>query len=350
MSGGKRLAEINEAQLRKQIKSGEPARAYLFYGEESYLKEYYVSQIREKTVDKAFETFNLHFFEGKDITLDDAVKDAQLLPLMCAYNLVIMRDYEFERISDVKLIEEYLSDCPETTVFILWYDAVEPDVKSAKFKRLIKAFSQAGFSVELQRRSDSDIAKLLVSGAKKRGALLDIGNARYLISVSGNDLKVLLNELDKLCGFACGGEITRDIIDDMATKCLQARIYDLSRYIVAGNADKAYGVLDTLLTLKEKPIDILATVTSVYVDMYRVKCAKAAGFAYDDVAKYYNYQRRAFALKNAARDCASLSREQLRSSLDAIADADIKMKSTAVDNKLLLEELIIKLLMTAGEH
>lgn len=71
--------------------------------------------------------------------------------------------------------------------------------------------------------------------------------AKYLISISGNDMKILLNELDKLSYYAKGGEITKEIIDNMATKCLQARIYDLSKYVVAGKSGMAYDVLNVLL-------------------------------------------------------------------------------------------------------
>ncbi len=338
------MAKIGEAQIKQQLKEGNISNAYLIYGEEDYLKSFYINQLKSKTVDSAFESFNLHLFDGKDIDLDDALKDAEMLPMMSGYNLVLIRDYPAEKSkSDVNLITEFLSDVPETTVLVLAYEAYSPDEKSAGFKSLVSAFDKAGSVVKLEKRTEADVAKLLVSGAKKRGATLDISNAKYLISVSGNDLKTLLNELDKLSGFASGGEITKEIIDSMATKCLQARVYDLTKAISANNLDLAYSVLNTLFEMKEDPILMLAVIGGVYVDMYRVKCAKTAGFSYDDVANHYNYKSREFALKIAARDCAKLTEKQLRLSVDAIIDTDIKLKSTAVDKKLLLEELIAKL-------
>ncbi len=340
------MPEIGESELRKQLRAGEFKNAYLIYGDESYLKEYYVSLIQKKLVDKSFEAFNLHTFDGKDVLLDDILKDAQMLPMMSEYNLVIVRDYPIDKEkADLELLEEYLADCPESTVFVMWFDSLVLDSKSAKFKRLSKAFSKAGVVANLHKRTDSEIASLLVNGAKKRGSSLDVVNAKYLISVSGNDLQTLLNELDKLCAFAQGTPITREIIDNMATKCFQARIYDLSKCIVAGNSYKAFDVLNSLFEMKEKPIMILSAISGVYVDMYRVKCAKAAGYSYDDVAKHFNYKRREFALKNASRDCASMSISRLRASLDAIMQTDIKLKSTAADERILLEELTVKLLM-----
>lgn len=344
------MAKLNESQLKEQIKSGNYANAYLVYGEESYLKEYYISLLKKKIVDPAFEAFNLHQFEGKDTSLDDILKDAQMIPMMSEYNFVLVHDYPVEKSkSDLKLLIEFLEDVPESTIIIFHYDAVQPDTKSAGFKKMISAFDNAGAVVNLEKRSENDVAKLLVSGAKKRGSALDINNAKYLISVSGNDLKILLNELDKLSYFAQGQEITKSIIDNMATKCLQARVYDLSKAVVAGDTDAAYSIIDILFGMKEDPILILAVIGGVYVDMYRVKCAKTAGYSYDDVAKHYNYKGKEFALRNASRDCAGLSENQLRQSLDEIMNTDLKLKSTATDKKLLLEELIVKLILIAKE-
>lgn len=346
------MAKLNEAQIKAQIKSGSFSNAYLIYGEESYLKEHYISQLKKKIVDPAFESFNFHQFEGKDTSLDDILKDAQMLPVMSEYNFVLVRDYPIEKSkADIKLITEFLEDVPESTVIAFLYDAIVPDKKSAGFNKVVSAFDNAGAVVNMEKRSEADVAKLLVSGAKKRGSSIDINNAKYLISISGNDLKNLLNELDKLSYFAQGKEITREIIDNMAAKCLQARVYDISKALVTGDCDTAYKALDTLFGMKEDPILILAVIGGVYVDMYRVKCAKTAGFSYDDVSKHYNYKGREFALRNASRDCAKLSENQLRKSLDEIINTDIKLKSTAIDKKLLLEELMAKLILIAdGVH
>lgn len=345
------MAQLDELQLKQNINDSKLFNAYLFYGEESYLKQFYVGKLKSKLIDSAFESFNYHFFDGKDTNLDDVIKDAQMLPMMSEYSLVVVRDYPFDSLKeDMKAINEYFEDINDSCVLVFWYDAIELDVKSAKFKNLSKAFSKAGACVELNKRSESDLVKLLTSGAKKRGSSLANNNARYLISVSGNDMKTLLNELDKLSYFCKGKEITKEVIDNMATKCLNARIYDLSKFIVAGNSDSAYNVLDTLFELKEEPIILLATIGGVYVDMYRVKCAKSAKLSYSSVGEHFNYKGRDFALKNAGRDCAELSEAQLRKSLDAISEVDLKLKSTAIDKKLLLEELIIKLILIAKEH
>lgn len=344
------MAKLNEAGLKEHFKTGEFSNAYFIYGDEAYLKEFYISKFKSKLVDKTFESFNLHQYDGGGVELDDIIKDAQMLPMMSEYNLVIARDYPIEKSkNDMNLLKEFLEDVPDTTVFIFFFDAKQLGTDTATFKNLVKNFDAAGCVVNLEKRNESEVAKMLVAGAKKRGAVLNINNARYLISIAGNDLKNLLNELDKLSYFAKGSEITKEIIDNMATKCLQARIYDLSKAVVSGNSDAAYSVLNTLFEMKEEPIVLNSTISSVYIDMYRVKCAKSAGYAFSDVSNYYSYGKREFVLKNASSNCAKLTERQIRASIDEIIAVDVKLKSTAIDKRLLLEELIAKLLVIARE-
>ena len=100
------MPKIDEMQLKKEIKSGDFKNAYLLYGEESYLKEYYANELKNKIVDETFEAFNYHSFDGKDTELDDILKDAQMLPMMSEYNFVLVKDYPIEKSSnDIKLLE-----------------------------------------------------------------------------------------------------------------------------------------------------------------------------------------------------------------------------------------------------
>ena len=175
-------------QLKKEIKSGDFKNAYLFYGEESYLKEYYANELKNKIVDKTFEAFNYHSFDGKDTELDDILKDAQMLPMMSEYNFVLVKDYPIEKSSnDIKLLEEYLSDAPDSTVLVFWFDALDPDVKSAKFKKVIKAFEKAGNCVELQKKCSVLLTKWLLplrSLLRRRIRILIISMILSLLSAA----------------------------------------------------------------------------------------------------------------------------------------------------------------------
>lgn len=345
------MARIDEKSLKEQIKSENFSNAYFIFGEESYLKEFYVGKLKEKLAGGAFADFNCHQYDGKNVAIDDILKDAEMLPMMSEYVFICVRDYPFDKSSaDCDKMKEFLKDLPETTVLVFWFDTLEIDIKkNTKWKSLEKEFSKYGSSVELNKRSESDLVKLLVAACKRKKAILSADNARYLISVSGSDIKTLMNEADKISSYVNGSEITKKDIDKLAVKCLQARVFDLSKAVIKGDYEKAYSVLNTLFEMKEEPVSVLAVVSNCFVDMYRVKCAKIAGESAEDVGNYFNYRGREFALRNALRDSAYLSVEQLRKSLDVLMDADNMLKSSGVNGKLVLEEMLVKLLLISKD-
>ena len=80
-------ASKNEAyqKLKTDLKEGNPlGNAYLFYGEESYLREYYLGEIKKKLIPAGFEEFNYHVLEGKDLTAQSLTEMAETMPMMIA--------------------------------------------------------------------------------------------------------------------------------------------------------------------------------------------------------------------------------------------------------------------------
>lgn len=340
------MPSIGETELKLQLKNGEYSNAYFIYGEENYLKEFYVNKLKDKLVDSAFADFNIHEHEGRDTTMDDILMDAGVLPMMSEYSLVLVHDYTFEKSTDEKLLEEFLTDAPETTVLVFWCDSIEVNVKRVKkWERITKLFAKYGSSVNLEKRSDSELANLVIKSAKKRGSTIDRATALYLISVVGSDIQTIFNELEKICAFVGEGVITRQNVDELAVKSLQARVYDLSKFILKGNSDGAYDVINTLYAMKEETLAILGVLSSCYVDLYRVKCARQAGVSDNEIASDFNYKGREFLIRNAARDGSNMSVEALREALDTLSLADEKIKSTPIDDRVILEETVAKLLL-----
>ena len=343
------MAIIDEEVLKKQIREQKFSSLYLFYGEESYLKQQYVTKIIDKATDESFRTFNLHTLEGKDTTLDEIAECCEAMPMMGEFTVTVVSDMDLSKLDsskDSKLIQ-LISDIPSSTVLIFKQDTVNVDPKDKKWSDIIKAFDKYGCAVKLDKKTGYDLVKLLVSGAKKRECVLSNDNARYLISIVGDDLNVLLNELEKVCLYADKREITKKDIDTVAVRSLEATAFTLTKFLISGNFDKAYEALDTLYFLKTEPTLIMGALISAYVDMYRAKVAVTNGENSTAAAKAFNYRNREFRLTNGARDAGKLSINQLRSALEILAEADEKLKTNYEESKtrLTIEEAMVRLML-----
>ncbi|MBR5441540.1 MAG: DNA polymerase III subunit delta [Clostridia bacterium] len=345
------MAQFNEDALKKQIKSGEFARVYFIYGNEGYLKQHYATMICNTTVSKDFADFNLKKLDGKDTSLNEIYDCISSFPMMSDYSCTLVKDYSLtDFVGDRgKLDSEFeavITDIPETSVLVFWMDTIEVDEKNSKWSRLIKLFDELGVCAKIDKRTRSALEKLLVSSAAKKGCTLSRDNAAYIINLVGEDMSTLQNELHKVCAFAGSGEINRQQIDKTVIVSVEAKIFQLSRMIVKGEADQAFENLGNLFKLREEPIVILSVLAKAFVDMYRVKAIKETGVPYSRLSEDFPsaYKSRGFVLDNAANDGKGYSITQLKNAMDILSDADRRLKSTGEDGKTVIEELILRLL------
>ena len=189
----------------------------------------------------------------------------------------------------------------------------------------------------------NSLAKTVASGLKKRGITVDKQVAFYLIDTVGDDLNILLNEVEKLADYKKSGELTYSDIDAVCIKSLEANVFDLSKALLSKNLAKSLTILNKLFQDKEKPELILGALSSNFVDMYRVKASILAGKNADFFKDYYNYENVEFRLRNAQRDCRSLDMTQLKRCIELLEGADEKIKLRTSDEKTVLEKLLVEL-------
>ena len=106
-----------KSQLIRDLKNGEFATLYIISGEESYMKEYYLRQLRQKVVDETFADFNLIEFEGKGLTPEMLTEAIDSYPAMADKKLIIVKDFDLFKppagFADV--LPGVLSDLPGTS-------------------------------------------------------------------------------------------------------------------------------------------------------------------------------------------------------------------------------------------
>lgn len=344
------MPAITEADLKKQIKAQNFSNLYFFYGEEKYLVKHYTDLLVKKLVQPDFADFNLHIYDGKNADFDEILNAREGLPMLSEYLCIMIKDLPVDSLNTetAEKLENLVSDIPETTIIIISLLTAEDSLKSAKGKKTLLTLNNSGTTVEFTKASLSQLEKLIEKGAQARGCECAYKEASYLISVVGDDMTVILNELEKICAYKKEGKIEKSDIDAVTVKNLQARVFDLTKALSAGNCDGAMAVLDTLMAMKEEPVNILAVMMTNYIDMYRASVYSAGGLRAEDAAKDFNYKNKEFRLRNAAKYASVYSVRQLRDFLEILNDADMKLKGIPVSGRLVLEETITRLLLASN--
>ena len=341
---------ITEADLKKQIKSRSFSPVYVLCGSEQLYIRQYTKLLTDAVTGKAPSDFNFHRFSG-EVNLDTVASAIGVVPFMSEYNCVLLTDIFLDMMSADEL-DKLKSICKmkaEGTVLILSMPSYVPKRNAKAWEAIQKRAQKDGSVVKFDKPTDDKLEKYIAKWANQQGKFITRLNAARLIKLCGNDLTRLKNEVDKLCAYTEGEEIQMDAIDLLVAQTLEARIFSLSDQVLQGRGDDAFQTLDLLFAQKEEPVMMLYVLSNAFTDAYRVRVADESGVDVKTLAKDFEYKNRAFALDRARRSTKTVSTEALRKCLDALSEADEKMKSVTVNPRLFLEQLIARLLLLARE-
>lgn len=338
----------DEAQLKKQIQAAALTPVYFLYGEEHYLIRHYVNRIISKAV-SGDTAFNLDIYDEK-AGLQQIYDSVMAFPLMSDKKCVSVCDLPADKLplSDYKVLLGLVSDPNPTTVLLLWFETVEIPQKGMheRFKKLQAAVEKGGGTVVyLPHKSQMEITTMLCNGAAKRLCRMQPTTAKYMIALCGDSLFLLMNELEKLCAYAVGqgGVITNAMVDAVCSRTVEASAYGLSRELFAGRLPEALRMLDDLFFMRTDPIILLSGIADTYIDIYRIIAAGKAGLSKARMAQQLGYGNRAFRLDYAERYSRQLNSDTVLLSLQAIAEADGRLKGSREEPKMVLESLLITL-------
>ena len=280
MANAKKPTKKNEAfqKLKADLKEGNLGCAYIFYGEESYLREYYLEEVRKELVPAGFEEFNYHKLEGKSLTIQDLAEMAEAMPMLAERTLLVITDLDLFKLNEEqreKLIA-FLEDIPPYCCVIFVYDTIEYK-PNRTLKKLVKALTDRVEAVEFKAQDSSDLVAWIARRFKALGKEIDRQTAEYLIFTCGGLMTGLIPEIQKIGTYAKGKAITQKDIDAVADPVLSAEVFKLSDAVLQGNYDLAASILGDLLKMQTEPIMILAALGSQLRRIYTARMAIDSG-------------------------------------------------------------------------
>lgn len=280
MAYTKKPPKASEAfqKFKSDLAAGRIGNAYIFCGEETYLREHYLKDLRDRLIPAGFEEFNYHTLDGKDLTAELLAEAAEAMPMLSERTLIVASDFDIFKLNEdqrEKLIA-FLEDIPPYCCVVFVYDTV--DYKPNRtMKKLYKAVTDHVEVVEFRPADNSDLVAWIARHFRALGKDIDRQTAEYMIFLCGGLMTGLLPEIQKTAAYAKGKAVTQRDIDAVADPVLSAEVFKLSDAVLAGDYDKAARILGDLLKLQTEPIVILAALGSQLRRIYTARMAIDSG-------------------------------------------------------------------------
>lgn len=340
-SNSKPAADAGLSKLKKDISAGTVGNCYIFHGEEAFLRDHYIAQLKKKLIPKGMEDFNLHVFQGKDLEVQTLMDAVDAFPMMCERTLILVYDFDlYKSESRRDALTTLFEDVPEYTCLVFVYAGSE--YHSGGNTKLGKLVKQKAEVVQFQQQTQSDLNAWIRRRFKKYGKDIDNAQAEYLTFLCGGLMTGLSGEIDKIANYAAGGGITKADIDAVADPVLDARVFQMTDAISNREFRWSMEILSDLYLMNTEPIMILSVLGKQLRQLWSARLALENRMSQSDLADIWDMKSswQSQKMLNAAR------RFDLRWCREAVvlcAEYDLAMKSTGLDSEELLTNLLLKL-------
>ena len=340
---------MNYKDIIKSMNNNEFKNVYLFYGREFYLIENIIKTCK-KSLNQSMIDFNLDILDGKELTLDQILNNAETLPFMDERKILIIKDFELLRgkkknfsDNDESDFIDYLDKIPSTTVMIfLVYGDID------KRKSLVKKINKVGIVNHCDKLSDMDLFKWVKNRFKKNESYINDSEIMYFIEQEGyrdknseKTLSDLQNEINKISSFV-GKEkkITKDIIDKLSQKKVENDIFKLIDEIGNKNSSHAMKIVTDMILEGESVLGIFAMVSKQFKLVMQARQLQNQGYSSKVIAE--KLSAHPFVITKALKQGRLFNDEDVVDMLNFILESDFKIKNGLMKDNLAVEILISK--------
>ncbi len=333
------------AEVKKLRQSG-PRPVYILRGEEDYLRDSYLSELKKLCLPEGSEAFNYHRLQGPGLDMGALRQSVEAMPFMGERTVTEVRDFDVNRVSgyDPDALRVFLEDVPDwATIIFVFSPGYTPDSRLAA----VKAMKKAGEDIAFTSPGEAELLRWVIRRVESLGKKIDPPTANYLIWVCGDRMNGLIPEILKIAAYARGDAITRADIDAVAKRAPETTIFHLTDALGAGDYDKAARLLADLLADKDEPPQKQIGMVSeqfrrLYIARLAADTGKGEGFITACVPELTG---KSYPLRLLQRACRNFSSQRLSRAVSACAQCDYAMKDTGGEPEALMKELVLRLAM-----
>lgn len=332
--------------VANSLSSKEYKNAYLLYGSEGFLRNYYKKALKAALVNEG-DNLNYSYFEGTGTNPSEVAGLLSTMPFMAEHRVIIVENSGWMAKSSGEEGEEKSSGDGKLSLVIEGIKNIPEDViiifveeKADKRSKLYKAITSKGVAEEFGEQQDETLARWLINQAKAAGKSMDPATAMYLVSECGKDMFLLEKEIEKLIAWCLDRPgITREDVDTVCTHQVNNKIFDMVTAIAMHRQKEALAMYYDLLVLRESPFHILTLLVRQYTRMLAVKDAMLKKIPLASLAGRLEMQD--WLVKKIGDQTRNISLKEIRRNLEACAKADEDIKSGNLTDSMSLELLIV---------
>ena len=320
-----------ESDLRNGLRP-----VYLVLGPETYLCRMAVASLKKQALSPDSAAFDYSEFAAGEATVDEIMHSAGTFPMMSKRRMVLLTDAEKLKAAEQEALLGALGNLSPKSMLVLVADTLDHRI------RFYKTLRDTACVAEFPKLKGIAMEKWADAFLRRQGYRASSATIKMIVELGGADLQSLASELEKLM-LSAGKEktIPDSAIEDLVHASRQRGIFELINAVSQSNRAGALKCLANLLETGEHPLVVVTMMARHCRQILIAKEGLLRGDAARDIgsaAQISAYFLDSFLRQARAADAASVQEMYVR-----IAAIDKKIKSSSLDERMMLEGLICAL-------
>ncbi|MEG0014367.1 MAG: DNA polymerase III subunit delta [Cellulosilyticaceae bacterium] len=307
-------------------------KCYLIHGEEEWIKNNFIKDIKAKVLDESTELMNYNVFEGKEVTVLGITDVCETLPFFSEKKIVVVKNsglFKTGKKDESEKLAEWIGDIPDFVVLL--FCETEVDKRSKLYKQVKGKYAL----VEAGYPGDEALVKIFM----QKNANIGQEILRYFVQNMPPNIGYALSEFEKLLDYTHGKAISKKEIDEICVFSLEQRVFTLIKEVTHKNTTQALKIYKALIDSKESPIGILVLIARQYRVMLQVKYLLKANMPIKQIASEVGLPF--FVAKETAMQVEKFSFKQLETVISMCLESDIAIKTGKMEQIKCIEMLIV---------
>jgi DNA polymerase-3 subunit delta len=336
--------------------------AYVLAGDEIFLLDRCRAAVIKAFVPADLRDFCLSDLDLANTSIFEVLDRAQTPSLMSPFQVIFIRNVRQlytrgAKKDEFAALDRYFqSPNPQALLlFIADFLRIPSDARRMelddknRFERLTETLGEHCGMVELARVDEEDAMRWAVTTAQQSNVRLEPDAARELIDALGADMMLVASELEKLLLYATDrGKITLGDVETMVLAAKQRSLYELTDAISSRDRVRALALLHGLLNSsdagEDSAIGHLYMLARTFRQMLVILEKNVRDSRAIWQALWQGFRMPPFAADDLIRQARRYkSRRELTRALRLVARADLELRSSPPDKRLVLERLVYEL-------
>jgi len=205
--------------------------------------------------------------------------------------------------------------------------------------KLVEIIKKNGLVVEFAFQKPAELTKWVVKVFKAFNKDIDMMTASQLVDSSELGMNEILNEINKVVLFVGDRtRVTAKDIEEVCTRSIKGRIFDLTDAIAGKDGSRAIKLLDDMVILKEPIPKILYMITRQFRQILEMKLLMEKGLSVNEAASQMGITP--YAAGKVLKQSKSFTVDTLKRAIEQSLELDIAVKTGMINDRIAVELLI----------